>query len=118
MENMAISEFEIKRCEKAMDAFITQHRPPAHIRNEVDLGYQIENQSIEIFEVRPQWDNPSNIIRTPIAKATYVKNKNLWKIYWQRANLKWHAYEPLPTVKFLEEFLDTIGEDKYACFFG
>jgi len=115
---MPISEFEIKKHEKAIEKFMAKHRPPAHIRNELDLGSRIENQSVEIFEIRPQWDNPSNKIEHPAAKATYVKTQKLWKVYWQRADLKWHSYEPLPTVKTLEEFLNAVGEDQHACFFA
>ena len=70
---MAISEFEIKKCEKDLEAFMVKHRPPAHIRNEVDFGYRIENQRVEIFEVRPHWKNPSEKKETPIAKTTYIK---------------------------------------------
>jgi hypothetical protein len=115
---MALSEFEIKRCEKALQKFMAKHRPPEHIRSQVDFGYSINNQTVEIFEARPQWDNPENITHTPVAKATYIKRQKLWKIYWQRGNLTWEAYEPLLTVQFFEDFLDAVGEDKHACFFG
>jgi len=115
---MAISEFEIKRCEKAIEKFMVKHRPPVHIRNELDLGSRIKNQSVELFEIRPQWDNPSNKIEVPVAKATYVKNQKQWKVYWQRSDLKWHLYEPLPTVRTLEDFLNAVGEDQHHCFFG
>ncbi|MBN4054327.1 DUF3024 domain-containing protein [Nitrospira defluvii] len=115
---MAISEFEIKKCEKAIEKFMAKHRPPAHIRNELDLASRIENQSVVLFEIRPQWDNPSKKIEHPVAKATYVKAQKLWKVYWQRADLKWHSYTPIPTVKTLEGFLEVIGEDQHACFFG
>ncbi|VAX28408.1 hypothetical protein MNBD_NITROSPIRAE01-583 [hydrothermal vent metagenome] len=93
---MTLSELEIKRHEKAIAKFMLKHRPPAHIRSELDLGSRIENQSVEIFEIRPQWDNPSNKIELPVAKATYVKTQKYWKVYWQRADLKWHLYEPFP----------------------
>lgn len=115
---MAISEFEIKRCEVKLDEFMDKHRPPAHIRNEVDLAYRIDNQSIEIFEIRPKWDDPVKKVETPVAKTTYVKKQKRWKVYWQRGDLKWHSYEPKPIVKMLEEFLDVVGEDQHACFFG
>lgn len=115
---MALSEFEIKRCEKALEKFMAKHRPPVHIRNEIDIGSRIENQSVEIFEIRPQWDNPSNKIEHPVAKTTYVKTQRLWKIYWQRSDLKWHLYDPLPTAIRFEEFLNAVGEDKHCCFFS
>lgn len=115
---MAISEFEIKKCEKELEAFMKVHRPPAHIRSQLDLGYRISGQSVEIFEIRPQWNNPAQFREQAVAKATFVKTQNCWKIFWQRADLKWHGYDPAPSVKSLKEFLDIVGEDKHACFFG
>ncbi|MBJ7537458.1 DUF3024 domain-containing protein [Marinomonas transparens] len=115
---MAISEFEVKRCEREMDKFLSAHRPPAHIRQEVDLAYRLDNQSVEIFEIRPDWKDSTEKIEIPIAKATYVKAKKEWKVYWQKSDMKWHRYEPCPTVKYLEEFLSVVGEDSFSCFFG
>ncbi len=115
---MAISEFEIKRCEKDIEKFMSKHRPPAHIRSEVDIGYRIDNQSVELFEVRPRWDNPQEKTETPVAKATFIKAKQIWKVYWQRSDLKWHSYDPTPNVKYLEDFLSVVGEDKHSCFFS
>ena len=115
---MAISEFEVKRCERALEGFLAAHRPPPHIRDQLDLGYRIENQSVEIFEIRPRWDKPDVKLEQGVAKATYVKSKGHWKVFWQRADLKWHTYEPAPIVKHLESFLDLVGQDSHACFFG
>ena len=98
---MAISEFEVKRCEREMEKFMTSHRPPAHIRNEVDLSYRLDNQSIEIFEIRPHWKTPSEKIETSIAKATYVKSQKIWRVYSQRGDLKWHKYDPCSEGKLL-----------------
>ena len=115
---MAISEFEVKRCEREIQKFLDAHRPPAHIRNEVDFSYRIENQSVELFEIRPEWKNPEKKIEIPFAKATFVKKEKLWKIYWQRQDLKWHSYKPAPNVQYFEEFLSIVSEDANACFFG
>ena len=115
---MAISEFEIKKCERDLGLFLKAKRPPAHVRDKLDFGYRIVNQSVELFEIRPQWNDPENKIEIPFAKATYVKKTKRWKIYWQRQDLKWHSYEPLPAVTHLEEFLSIVDEDAHACFFG
>jgi len=87
---MALSEFETKKLEKTVSAFIEQRRPPPHIRPNLDLAYRISGQSVEIFE----------------------------KIFWMRADLKWHSYPPAPNVGTVERFLSLVGEDKHACFFG
>lgn len=115
---MAISEFEIKRCEKELDKFLSIHRPPAHIRNEMDIDYRIKDQSVEIFEVRPHWKEASEKIETPVAKTTYVKRQKSWKVFWYMSDMKWHRYEPTPEVSSIEEFLVLVGEDKNCCFFG
>ena len=115
---MAISEFEIKRYEKIVNQYIDKHRPPEHLRDQVDLAFRIEGQSVFIFEVREVWNRPGEKMESPIAKATFVKKKKSWKIYWQRADLKWHRYEPTPEVKTIEEFLTVVEEDDYCCFWG
>ena len=115
---MTISEFEIKRCEKLVGSYVEQHRLSPHIRNEVDLSYRIKDQSIEIFEIRPRWNEPDQKIEEMVAKTTYVKKNGLWKVYWQRADMKWHSYEPMPEVSSLEEFLELMAENKHNCFYN
>ncbi len=115
---MSLSEFEVKRIEKIVGGFIEKRRPPFEIRNELDLGYRIQNQSVEIFEIRPKWNNPKEKIEPPVAKATYVKKHNTWKVYWQRADLEWHAYKPHPQVKRIEQFVALVERDEYGCFWG
>jgi len=116
---MAISEFEIKRCEQLVQKYLDGRRPPAHIRPELDLGYRMNGQSVEMFEIRPVWKGqPGEKMELPFAKATYVKSKAVWKVYWQRADLKWHRYEPNSEVKSLEDFLAVVEKDEYCCFYG
>ena len=115
---MTLSEFERKRYEKAVSRFIEARRPPPHVRRQLDLSYRLEGQSVEIFEVRPDYRDPSETTENRVAKATYVKRAEEWRIYWQRADLKWHRYEPYPTASSIEEFLAVVDEDVYGCFFG
>lgn len=115
---MAISEFEIKRIEKYVGEFIEKERPSPEIRNQLDLGFCITDQSFEIFEIRPRFDDPKVKIQTPVAKATYIKTKNIWKLYWKRADMKWHSYKPFPESKSIEKILETIKEDAHCCFWG
>lgn len=58
---MAISEFEIKRIEKVVGTAVEKRRPPVHIRNEFDIGFRIDNQSVFIFERRQDWRDKSQI---------------------------------------------------------
>lgn len=78
---MAFSELESKRIEKLAAALVEQLRPPEHIRHEVDTSYRVQGQSVEIFEIRPYWQDRSRKIESPIAKATYVKTSDTWKVF-------------------------------------
>jgi hypothetical protein len=115
---MAFSEFERKRYERAAQIYIDANRPPVHIRNELDLGYRLQEQSVEVFEIRPLWRNPAEKIEQSVAKATYVKKDQTWRVYWQRADLKWHRYDPRAVVSSIEEFFAVVQADEYGCFFG
>ncbi|GAB4168215.1 MAG: hypothetical protein Kow0020_01480 [Wenzhouxiangellaceae bacterium] len=115
---MSLSELEAKRIEKEVRTFVEEHRPPPHIRPKVDLGFRVKGQSVEIFELRPRWRHPEEKVEHPVAKATYVKTRRIWKVYWQRADLKWHQYSPNPQVGTLKEFLAIVDRDDYGCFFG
>ena len=115
---MALNDIERKRVENTVGAYIQKHRPPPHIRPELDLGFRVKGQSVEIFEIRPVWKEPQKKMEQPVAKATFVRTSATWKIYWLRADLKWHRYEPQPMVGTIEKFLATVEEDRYACFWG
>jgi hypothetical protein len=52
------------------------------------------------------------------AKATYISIQKHWKIFWRRADLKWHGYKPDLTVATIEKFLEVVNADEYGCFFG
>jgi hypothetical protein len=115
---MTLSEFDTKRCEKLVAQFIERRRPLPHIRAEVDLSFRINRQSVEIFEVRPNWRDETKLQEHSIAKATYNNSKRNWKVFWQRADLKWHSYMPNPEVASIEDFLAVVQKDEHGCFFG
>ena len=115
---MSLSEFELKRCEYALAAFLEKRRPPTHLRKEVDLRYRIEGQSVEIFEVRPGWRNPENTMELPISKAIYVKSRGIWKVYYKRGDLKWHLYDPTPEVDANRRVFRHSGPRRVLLFLG
>ncbi|WP_276372907.1 DUF3024 domain-containing protein [Chryseolinea sp. H1M3-3] len=115
---MAVDNQHVLDIIEVMEAFLERKRPPEHIRPKLDIGYKIEGQSIIVHEIRPLWNDASKIIYPEVAKATFVKAKNHWKVFWLRANLKWYPYDPQPTVKTLKEFVKIIEEDKHGCFGG
>jgi hypothetical protein len=115
---MAIDIMQTLEVIEVMENFIAKKRPPEHIRHQWDLNYKIEDQSVVIFEIRPRWDRPELKMEPNISKATFIKAKNHWKVFWQRSDLKWHSYQPKPEVKSLNEFIKLVEEDKHGCFWG
>lgn len=115
---MALNPTQTVEVIEALGNLISRIRPPEHIRAKLDIDYKIEGQSIIIFEARPQWNKPEIILEHPVAKTTFVKAKNHWKVFWMRADLNWHSYDPKPTVKTIIEFCKLVEEDKHHCFWG
>lgn len=115
---MAIDILKTVDIIEIMENYLEEVRPPEDIRNELDIGYKIEDQSVVLVEIRPIWNNPSEIREYGYAKATFNKSKNVWRIFWMPGNLKWLSYKGAPEVRTLKEFLKIVDEDKMGCFKG
>lgn len=115
---MGFSEFEIRRIEKSANAFLEKRRPPPDLRKELDLGFRIVGPSLELFEVRPVWNDPNRYLESPVARATFVKAGGVWRVFWHRADMKWHRYPPCPEVRSIEEFFALVDRDENHCFWG
>ena len=116
---MAIDALQTIDIIEMLENFVGKLRPDTEeIRKELDYGYNIENQSILLFEIRPDWKTPEIIRHYSFAKTTYVKSTDSWKIFWMRGNGKWYPYSPTPTVGSLKKVLEIVKNDKFHCFFG
>ena len=103
---------------RLLEKYIESKRPPLEIRDQVDIGYRKKGQVVELFEIRPNFKDAKTKIESPIAKARLIKSRSVWRLYWMRADLKWHFYEPAGEMKSLSQVLDVIEEDSYGCFWG
>lgn len=115
---MGKGELQLSEITAVMEDYLSRNRPFEEIRHELDLAYRVEGQSVFIFEIRPRPDKKNLKMEIPIAKATYVKSKDVWKVFWMRANMLWFSYEPNPTVKTLRDFTEVVEADELYCFFG
>lgn len=113
-----MNDIERHRVENKVAAFVAKRRPPAHLRDQVDLAFRFDGRNIEIFEIQPRWNKPTESIEEAVAKARYLKSRDEWLVYWQRADLKWHKYGPVPEVKTVDAFLTLVDQDEHGCFFG
>ena len=116
---MGFSDLEIARYTGLIERLVwAKRRPPLHLRDKVREGQRIKGYEIELFLVRPLFFEPTRKIESSIAKTRYVKSRKVWKVFWKRADGKWHRYAPRPEVKSLENFLRLVDEDAYCCFWG
>ena len=115
---MSFSDIERAGNLAALKWFIDRRRPPEHIRSQLDIGCSTVGQTVDIFEIRPDWQDKTETRHTPVARVRYVRSKNEWRLYWMRRDLKWHSYEPSPVHKSLKAALTVIDVDAYCCFFG
>ncbi|MEN9544871.1 MAG: hypothetical protein RLZZ598_1704 [Pseudomonadota bacterium] len=115
---MSFTEFETKVNDGALKWFVERRRPPEHIRLQLDLAYRIEGQTVDLYSIRPDWKDKTKTRHEPIARIKFVRTQEHWKLYWMRADLKWHGYEPVPVHSTLKSALQTVDEDAYCCFFG
>jgi Protein of unknown function (DUF3024) len=115
---MAIDIFKTLEIIEVVENYVERIRPEEDIRNEIDISYRIEDQSVIIYEIRPGWTNKTEILNIDVAKTTYVKSTNNWKIFWKRASGLWESYKPKATVKTIAEFVQIVEEDKHSCFWG
>ena len=115
---VALTEFEAKRAEKPAGALVEQIRPPAHTRKSLDIAARADNQSVEVFEIRRVRSDPGESQELPIAKTTFVRTQSVWKVFWNRADLKWYRYDPAPEVATPELFFEIVKRDDDCCFWG
>ncbi len=114
---MAISEFEIFKIKKAAKKFCNA-RNDKYPSDQFYIDYRLEDQTLYFFEIRSHWNDPEKQIEIMAAKCRYIKKDSLWKLYWQRQNMRWQLYEPNGTNKELDSLLKEVWEDSLACFWG
>lgn len=114
---MALSDIELKRIEKVVGEFC-RRRSPDEFKDKLSIGYKMAGHEVLIYERRPKWDDPQNFIELPVAKLRYTRTTNVWHLYWQRANMRWVAYEPYAQDRDIGALVRVIDRDEYGCFFG
>ncbi len=88
------------------------------IQAQLDYGYSYDGKFAFLYEIRPFWDDPKEILHLEFAKIRYYKSKQLWHLYWMRASGKWQLYDPFPESTHLENIIEVIRKDEFGCFHG
>ena len=113
---MALSKPEIELIDFVVGGLCRKLNQPKI--KELSIEYRIVKHDVIIFEERPAWDKPSEMIETPAAKFKFNQSKNVWRLYWMRADLKWHSYQPHASSATLSDLVKEVEADPYGCFWG
>jgi hypothetical protein len=114
---LGFPELELKRIKDVLGP-ICERRSPAHARHQVRTEYRVKGHEVLIVEVRVVWDDPTRWTELGVAKLKFNRKTREWKLFWQRASLKWQAYEPLAESRDLAVLVGEVDRDPHGCFFG
>ena len=114
---MAFTELEIKLIDIEVGGLCRDMNSP-EFKDELSIEYRVEKQDVFIFEKRPAYQRPKEYTETPAAKLKYLRTKKEWRIFWMRADLKWHRYNPVKNSVKLSDLVTEIKSDPYGCFWG
>ena len=89
---MAFDDTELQAIRGALNMLCD--RVPAEVRDHVRISYDIDRLSVLVYEERPEWRNPDEWTRCPVAKLRFYRSRGEWELYWMRRDRKWHLYEP------------------------
>jgi hypothetical protein len=114
---MAFSEIELKRIDRSVGEFCRRHTHPQHA-HELRFVYRIEGHAVSIYEERPPWRGSGSWTSHGIARFRFYRSRGEWLLYWMRADLKWHRYEPAPATPDLQTLVKVVEDDEYCAFLG
>jgi hypothetical protein len=114
---MALSEIEQARIAQRLSAYCDA-RVPSHVRNQLRLGFRITGHDVLLFEERPAFRPPHDWQELPVAKFRYVRSRDVWQLFCQHRDLRWHTYEPMPSARTFESLLQEVDSDPTGIFFG
>lgn len=115
---MAFGKFEMKCIDNSVGGLCRNRTRPEY-RSELEFVYEIEGHSVSIYEVRPDWRDPSKKTKMGVARFRYTRTRREWRLYWMRRDLKWHLYDPDVSIsKQLEPLVDVVANDRSGAFFG
>lgn len=114
---IAFREVDLKQIEQTIGVFCGK-RSPRHLKEKLRLMYAVKGHEVVIVERRPRWDNQTEWTETPVANLKFIRSARKWRLYWMRADMKWHEYPWLSSSHHLDDLVQEIDADPLACFFG
>ncbi len=115
---MAFSGLELARIRATVGALVDRRQAPLELQDKVRLELEIDGHRVRIWEVRLAWRDPTSIVRIGVAQFTYTRSRDQWKLYWMRADGKWHAWDPAENTGHLDRLVQVVDQDRRGGFWG
>jgi len=68
---MAFTQQQLEKIKFSWEGFLIKRRPPVEIRDKVDLGMDIKDQTIIVYEIRSSYPNPLTPWRRHLTQKRY-----------------------------------------------
>ena len=114
---MPIPPIQKKLAQKQLDKFC-KTRIPEEIKDEIQLVYTIEKETVTLIEKRPLWNDRTRWSELLVAVMIFDKESMAWQLYWIRGNGKKEMYTQLEPQKDLQKCIDEIDKDPLCTFWG
>ncbi len=113
---MPFSDLERARLSKVLSAW--SEEVPARVRDQLRHGFRIGTNDVVIFESRPHFVPPHEWFDHEVAKFRYVRAANEWRLFCKFRDLRWRAYEPLPSAPTFDALFAEVVRDPTHIFWG
>ncbi len=110
---MALNDIEVAQIKRYMRLFMNKRRPPAFIRDEVDLEYRIWGNDVVICRVN--YINKKKY-ESPIAKMVLNRPHTRWNLYSMNQSQEWIIAAKEPISAF-SDAIKLVEDDINCCFF-
>lgn len=113
---MPFSELELARLTKILPAW--SEDVPHRVRDQLPHGFRIGANDVVIFGSRPHFQPPHNWFDQGVAKIRFVRAAKAWRLYCRFRDLRWRAYEPLPSANTFDALFAEVRRDPSEILWG
>ncbi|MEY9930432.1 hypothetical protein ABH926_005077 [Catenulispora sp. GP43] len=89
-----------------------EQRVPAHVRDQVAVGFTMRGASITLIERRAPWDGVGEWTARPFAQLR--RSGSVWRLYWPDRNTRWHLRDEFPATSDIQTLLDIVADPRSA----
>jgi hypothetical protein len=86
-------------------------------RQQLDIGYAVVHETVDMVEIRPDWQNKSTTMRTPVVRVKFVRTQMQRLLQWMQRDLYSLAHESNHVHSTLRSALKTEDTGAHSCCF-